>query len=524
MSRFPIFNQVENTRLRSNIFDLTHDKKLSGKFGLLMPIQCIDLVPGDSFTLKSSAMVRLAPTIAPVMHRMNVYIHHFFVPNRILWENWENFITGGKDGMDNSVHPYVTIDLFNEAQGTLTDYFGLPIGADVHALAASREVNALPFAAYQAIFEEYYNDQNVGTTVDYELTDGDNTSLPGLLNIRKRSWQHDYLTSALPWTQRGPEAMLPLNGQADVLLDYPNLQATDRVVSVDPVTGNPMFAQGWDGQTTAELHDAASGFPMVIDPNGTLVTDLTTATGTTIIELRRAMKLQEWLEKNARGGSRYTEVIKVHFGVDSSDKRLQRPEYIGGSRTPIKVSEVLNTSATQGTPQGSMAGHGVSVGGGQRFSYRAEEHGYIISIMSVMPETAYQQGIPRHFLRNDKFDYYWAEFAHIGEQAVYNDEVFVKGVQDETAGLAPWGYTPRYSEYKFIPNTVHGDFRFSLDFWHMGRKFADLPPLDYPFMEMDYTEVDRIFAVRNGTDNLWCQVINEVKAKRLMPVFGTPKF
>lgn len=522
MSRFPIFNQVENTRLRSNIFDLTHDKKLSGKFGLLMPIQCIDLVPGDSFTLKSSAMVRLAPTIAPVMHRMNVYIHHFFVPNRILWDNWENFITGGKDGMDNSVHPYLEADLATATQGTLIDYFGLPIGADVDPLAKVRNVNAFPFAAYQAIFEEYYNDQNVGTTVDYELGDGDNSALLGIYELRRRSWQHDYLTSALPWTQRGPEAMLPLQGQADVLLDYPNLQATDRNAFIDPATGAIVGGtQQWSGD---ELYDSNTGTFGVIDPKGTLITDLSSATGTTIIELRRAMKLQEWLEKNARGGSRYTEVVKVHFGVESSDKRLQRPEYIGGSKTPIKISEVLNTSATASSPQGNMSGHGVSVGGGQAFSYRAEEHGYIISIMSVMPETAYQQGIPRHFLRNDKFDYYWAEFAHIGEQAIYNDEVYVKGDVNENEAFAPWGYTPRYSEYKFIPNTVHGDFRFSLDFWHMGRKFSDLPPLDYSFMEMDWNEVDRIFAVQDGTDNLWCQVINEVNAKRLMPIFGTPKF
>lgn len=200
MSRFPIFNQVEHTRLRYNRFDLTHDKKLSGKMGRLIPIQCIDLVPGDKFTVKSSAMVRLAPTIAPVMHRINVFIHHFFVPNRILWDNWENFITGGRDGLDNSVHPFLPVDLYGSSTGDLVDYLGLPVDTDVHPTAADREVNAFPFAVYQSIFEEYYNDQNVGTPMDYELLDGDNSINGDLYALRTRSWEHDYLTSALPWT------------------------------------------------------------------------------------------------------------------------------------------------------------------------------------------------------------------------------------------------------------------------------------------------------------------------------------
>lgn len=314
--------------------------------------------------------------------------------------------------------------------------------------------------------------------------------------------------------------MLPLNGSADVLLDYPNLAATDRNAFIDPATGTIVGGtQQWSGD---ELYDSNTSTFGVIDPKGTLITDLSTATGTTIIELRRAMKLQEWLEKSARGGARYTEMVSVMFGVESSDKRLQRPEYIGGSKTPIKISEVLNTSATATSPQGNMSGHGVSVGGGQSFSYSAEEHGYIMSIMSIMPESAYQQGIPRHFMRKDKFDYYWEQFAHIGEQGVFNDEVMVKGTVPD--GEEIWGYTPRYSEYKFIPNTVHGDFRTSLDFWHLGRKFADLPALNYDFMQMDWNEVDRIFAVQDGTDNLWCQVINQVTARRPMPIFGTPKF
>ena len=516
MSRFPIFNQVENTRLKYNIFDLSHDKKLSCKMGMLIPIQCIDLIPGDQFKIQSSALVRLAPTIAPFMHRVNVFIHHFFVPNRILWDNWEDFITGGKDGGDNSVHPYYPVDCVGLSRGSLFDYLGIPVGSDA-ANTENREINAFPLAVYQAIFEEYYNDQNVGNTVDYELVDGNNIANTDLDNIRYRCWEHDYLTSALPWTQRGPEAMLPLTGDAPVVVSssFPVTQLLRKS------TTGAAAAAGAMSISMAQMRDGASS-NIYLDPAGTLSADLSAVSSTSIIELRRAFRLQEWLEKSARGGARYTEMIKVHFGVDSSDKRLQRPEYIGGSKTPIKISEVLNTSATASSPQGNRSGHAVSVGGGQSFSYRAEEHGYIMSIMSILPESAYQQGIPRHFLRKDKFDYYWNEFAHIGEQGIYKDEVMVTGTNAK--GEEIWGYTPRYSEYKFMQNTVHGDFRASLDFWHMGRKFAALPNLNYSFMTMEDAEINRVFAVQDGTDNCWCQVINQVEARRPMPIFGTPKF
>lgn len=487
--------------------------------GMLIPVQCIDLIPGDSVKLQSSALVRLAPTIAPFMHRVNVFIHHFFVPNRILWDNWEDFITGGLNGMDTSVHPYLPVDCYGLSRGSLHDYLGIPVGSDA-ANSEDRELNAFPFAVYQSIFQEYYNDENVGTVVDYQLVDGDNSANVQLDSIRYRCWEHDYLTSALPWTQRGPEAMLPLTGDAPVYVDDSKLP----IPIVQFLKKNTTGASADTGPVSisaGQLEDGSLS-KLYLDPNNTMFADLGSVSSTSIIDLRRAFKLQEWLEKSARGGARYTEMIKVHFGVDSSDKRLQRPEYVGGSKTPIKVSEVLNTSATTTSPQGNMSGHAVSVGGGEAFTYRAEEHGYIMSIMSILPESAYQQGIPRHFLRKDKFDYYWNEFAHIGEQAIYNDEVMVKGTNAD--GETVWGYTPRYAEYKYIPNTVHGDFRGSLDFWHLGRKFADLPALNYSFMTMENAEIDRIFAVKDGTDNVWCQVINQVEARRPMPIFGTPKF
>ena len=519
-----IFSQVQHTKLKHNIFDLTHDRKLSCQFGQLIPVNVMDIIPGDSITLSSSAMVRFAPTIAPVMHRCNVFLHHFFVPNRLVWPGWEAFITGGWDGNDNTLHPYYSMNLQNQAIGSLHDHLGLPIDSDVVAGAAGRQVSALPYAAYQMIWDEYYRDPNLLAPLEVELVDGSNAvNFAPYTALRKRAYQHDYLTSALPWTQRGPEAMMPLGSSADVVLKAGN---TNEVIIVD-TTGiqNPIAGQLQAGTVPVNGRletTAATPVPGQIDPNGTLEADLSQATASSIIELRRALKLQEWLEKNARGGGRYIEQILVHFGVKSSDARLQRPEFIGGSKTPVKMSEVLQTSETTGTtPQGNMAGHGISVGGTQQFGYTAEEHGYIITIMSVLPETTYQQGIPRHFLRNDKFDYYWPSFAHIGEQAIFNDEVVVEGTILD--GNNTWGYTPRYSEYKYLNNTVHGDFRTTLDFWHMGRKFTSLPPLDYPFMECDYQDHNRIFAVQGSDDHLWCQVINNIEARRPMPVFGNPK-
>lgn len=531
MTKTPIFDQVEHTSLPTNIFDLTHDRKLSCKMGNLVPIMTMDCIPGDKIKVQSSAMVRFQPMIAPFMHRVNVTIHHFFVPNRILWDGWENFITGGPDGLDTSVPPYFEEELQTLTRGSLADYMGLPVDTDVVAGAEARQFSAFPFAAYLAIYNDYYRDQNLIPEVNTDLTDGANTYLP-FSNLQFRAWQNDYFTSALPFTQRGPEATIPIVGEAQVVADSDNITIGANYPVLRVITTDALAPGGADVRTGAPPTSGPFGSintqvgstytQTYLDPNGSLFADLSTATAAGIIDLRRAVRLQEFLEKSARGGSRYIESMQVHFGVISSDKRLQRPEYIGGSMTPIKVSEVLQTSSTDPTsPQGTMAGHAVSVGGGKSYGYEVEEHGYIISIMSITPESAYQQGIPRHYLRKDRYDYYWPDFAHIGEQAIMNDELVVEGTVDD--GEDVWGYTPRYAEYKFINNTVHGDFKSSLDFWHLGRKFDTLPNLNAAFSIMRPEDVDRIFAVQDGTDNLLCQVINNVSARRKMPVFGTPK-
>lgn len=524
-----IFNQIQNSKVKSNRFDLTHDVKLSAQFGKLIPICIMDCLPGDKIHISGNAMVRLAPMIAPVMHRANVYIHYFFVPNRLMWNRWEDFITGGREGNETPGHPTVRYQPSGVDPGDLEDYLGLPTNVDIDTATYLTDVNAFPFAAYRKIYNDYYRDQNFEDPVPDECVNGNNPQfIPS--EVYNRAWKHDYFTSALPWTQRGPEVLLPLGEEAP--LKYKPDETTAEVFqffrtyqspySKVTQTGFPIEMENLNvNGDFFQITPSNRGF---IDVAESHVADLSAATAASIIDLRRAFKLQEWLEKNATGGSRYIESNQVHWGVRSSDARLQRAEYIGGFQAPIKFSEVLQTSSVTGqpTPQGNMAGHGISVGGSKSYKFYCEEHGYMMGIMSVLPDNAYQNGVPRHFFRSDKFDYAWPSFAHIGEQPIYNGEVFFTNTEDELTET--WGYTPRYAEYKFMPNRVAGDFRSTLDFWHMGRKFANLPPLNNNFIKMNSDEIDRIFAVtQENNQHLWVQVLNQLKVDRKLPVFGTPK-
>lgn len=528
-----LFNSVSARRPKRNVFNLSHSVKMSTQMGRLTPILCEEVVPGDKFRGNTNALVRLAPMLAPVMQEINVYTHFFFVPNRLLWNEWEDFITGGRDGTSSPVFPRFRLtgnELITQmGNRSLADYLGVSYGQPT-ASTNTVDISQLPFRAYQLIYNEYYRDQNLQDEIDIPLESGISVGpIESLLSLRNRAWEKDYFTSALPWAQRGPEVRFPLGGDARVRLDVK--QPGDRQWVVDPNTGNPVYGDLLSYQSPTpqpgilSVGDGttAGSSPAVIDPNGTLWTDLSEVSGTSVNEFRRSIRIQEWLEKNARGGSRYIEQILSHFGVRSSDARLQRPEFLGGGKSPIIISEVLQTSSSDETsPQANMSGHGISAHGSHAWSKYIEEHGYIIGIMSILPRTAYQQGLPKHFAKFDKFDFYWPELAHLGEQPIWNKEIYLDPSSTSDENDAVFGYTPRYAEYKYCSSRVHGDFKDTLAFWHQGRIFSSKPNLNEQFVISDPTE--RIFAVDDtgSTDKLWVQLHNIVHAVRPMPKYGTP--
>ncbi len=475
---------------------------MSGQMGLLMPTLVQEIVPGDRFRVSSEVMIRLAPMIAPVMHRVNVYTHYFFVPNRIVWDEWESFITGGEDGDEAPVHPhYRSQDIYTQGLnsiGDLPDYMGVPYIQDNVETA---KFNALPFRAYQLIWNEWFRDQNLQDAVDIPKTSGQQTTFECLVK-QYRCWEKDYFTSALPWPQRGDAITIPSQ------ITYDNVST---IVGNDDTSYGTLIAQ-----SSGRL-DATSPPGSATNSRVENLDDI----GIDINDLRRSNALQRWLELAARGGSRYIEQVKAFFGVTSSDSRMQRPEYLGGGRQNVMMSEVLQTGETATTPQGNMAGHGVSVGSNNGFSRRFEEHGFLIGLISVIPKTAYAEGVDRMWTREDKFDYYFPQFAHLGEQEITDKEIYFDGTESNDPD-ATWGYQSRYAEYKYKASRISGQFKTSLDYWHMARLFGQEVGLTSSFVRA--TPTQRIFANTEATDDkLWMQIYHQISALRPMPYHADPR-
>lgn len=541
------FQSIGSRRPESSKFDLSHTRKFSFLPGKLYPILCAEAIPSDVFQYDANAVVRMAPMLSPIMHMVDVCVHSFFYPERLTQQRgtFETFITGGKngDGKDaqgNTIQaPFFNIHAaassgtgiqVNElGPGSVADYLGISFfdyGMSGFG-AAIQPISARPFIAFWRIYCEYFRDQNVDpdwVTLFPDIFDspgGDITAAIfaaftaspdgfNMFELPSVCWEKDYFTSALPFAQRGEAVEAPLTGTATVSYRNPSvvqggLAGTEQMLGVQ------------DGTTVIGRGQTSPTSPTVIDN----IEDITlNAGGFTITALRTAARLQEWLEKMATGGSRYIEQIKAQFGVTSSDARLQRAEYLGGGKIPMHISEVTQTSADDGTPLAEMAGHGVTAGQVTSFKKFVEEHGLFITFIYLRPKTAYQQGIPRMFWnRFDKLDYAWPSFARIGEQEILTKEVYMSLIAGNDEDV--FGYQQRYAEYKYIPSTVHGEFKGPLNFWHWGRVFSTPPTLSSAFLHCDPS--DRIFNVLGtGTDSLYCIVNNRITARRPLPYYGEP--
>jgi hypothetical protein len=494
-------------------FDLSYEYKGSGNFGWLMPVFFKDVIPGDTFHVNTEVMVRFAPLLAPIMHRVNVYMHYFEVPNRIIWDQWESFITGGDDGTSSETFPTVNLTSTNQMnKNNLADFFGLPVqqGALTNGLTG---ISKLPFAAYFKIWDEYYRDQNLQTPVFDETANEDAASLgAGDIAVKpyKRAWEKDYFTSALPNLQKNTASSVAVTVSE-------NITYLSQATTVGTATSTGLYTNA-SKQIRDDLDTLAVGIDNIDNLGLTATVDIN--------DLRLAARLQEWWERRSRGGSRYVEMIKSEFSITPSDRRLMRPRYLGGGKQQVVISEVMQTSEDGTTPLGEMAGHGIAVGGNNSFDAFFEEYGIVLGIMSIMPRAAYTQRVDRYWFQDDRFDFPFPAFAHLGEQPVYNKEVYYDA---STSGDDPdgtFGYQQRYAQYKQSISMITGDFRDDLAHWHLGRIFTAEPSLNEDFIQLDHEDEgisSRAFATQNlGDNDIWFQLYHQVHARRPLPYFSNP--
>ena len=487
--------------MKRSKFSLSNYKLFSCDMGQLVPCGITEVLPGDTIQQATSALIRCAPLLTPVMHPVHVRIHHWYVPHRIVFPEFEDLITGGSDGMDDTVFPTINFDT-GVAVGSLGDYLGLPTGVN------NLEVSALPFRGYALIWNEWYRDQDLQTPLVVDDGAGpDTTTSTALQNC---AWEKDYFTSSRPWEQKGPAITIPLGTTAPLVsTNNPILFRDSGAVTKTLLMTAASSATTWSntsGVSTSARFAAAAG-------SVGAEADLSNASAITINLLREAFALQRFEEARARYGSRYVEYLR-YLGVRSSDARLQRPEYLGGGKQTIQFSEVLQTAEGE-SPVGEMRGHGIGAMRSNRYRRFIEEHGYIYTFMSVRPKTMYFQGIPRHWNRRNKEDYWQKELQHIGQQEILNKELYAA----HTTPNGTFGFQDRYDEYRRTESSVAGEFRTTLlNDWHLARDFSSDPALNASFVKCVPTE--RTFADTNS-NVLRVMANHSIQARRLVAQTGS---
>ena len=588
-----IFSNVSIEKPNKSVFNLSHSKKLTATAGEIVPVFCQYTMPGDKFNINVSTFARTLAMLSPMMQNVQIDIHFFNVPLRLIWSRWERFISGperpkryGGTDEQEPVHPYSdTRQIVHSAliaaqstikpsdsdiskrvayhtfikkyygSGSLADYFGFPTFSDdeinkiLHNYTYDNPLNVdnsvkidlFPFLAYAKIYNDWFRDENLIDPIPI-LYDGKDSSfnysdipypendedLSYWMPLRSRAWKKDYFTSALPFPQRGDDVLLPLvNSDPSTNVAKPYLDVIANNVTID----NSDIVDSSDVRVSNSKLSSISQSPSAGQTSSTwnindLKADISNLRSSTIIEIRRAFALQKWFENSARLGARYIEQMLAHFGVQSSDARLQRPEFLGGMSVPLSVDSVVQTSSTtQDSPQGNQSGIGTAIGGNHICKVFCEEHSLIIGLMTIRPQSQYILGLPRQFNMFERFDFPFPEFANIGEQAILRQEIYCPtNLIGHKSYKETFGYAPRYSEFKFIPSTVHGEFKDSLNYWTMARRCT-------PYLNKDFIEItnakeanNRPFAFNDSEHQYIVQLNFDVTAVRPLPYYSVPGY